>query len=90
VLYVPNAFTPNGDFINDGFKAVGGQIEDYEMFIYDRWGKLMFYSTDIEEAWNGTFENEDAHSGQYLYRIRYKHFDLPKIHDLQGTVYLIR
>jgi gliding motility-associated-like protein len=90
VLYVPNAFTPNGDFINDGFKAVGGQIEEYEMFIYDRWGKLLFYTNEIEEAWNGTFENEDAQSGQYLYRIRYKHYDLPDVQDLQGKVYLIR
>lgn len=71
-FWVPNAFTPNEDRINDtwGPKAFG--FSEYEIWIYDRWGKLMFNSTDPFEKWNGTFNNQSNHPpvlGVYSYRI---------------------
>ena len=71
-FWIPNAFTPNNDRINDtwGPKAYG--FKEYEMWVYDRWGKLMFHSTDPFEKWNGTVNNEGNHEpvpAVYSYRV---------------------
>jgi gliding motility-associated-like protein len=71
-FWIPNAFTPNDDRINDtwGPKAFG--FDQYEIWVYDRWGKLMFHSIDPFEKWNGRFNNESNHEpvlGVYSYRI---------------------
>jgi gliding motility-associated-like protein len=52
-LYVPAAFSPNGDGINDIFKAEGDGITKFEMLIFDRWGQLVFQSNDINKGWDG-------------------------------------
>ena len=71
-FWVPNAFTPNDDRINDtwGPKAFG--FKEFELWVYDRWGKMMFHTTDPFENWNGTFKNQSNHEpvlGVYTYRI---------------------
>lgn len=71
-FWVPNAFTPNDDRINDtwGPKAFG--FSEYEIWVYDRWGKMMFHSEDPFEKWNGRPNNESNHEpvlGVYSYRI---------------------
>jgi len=71
-FWVPNAFTPNDDRINDtwGPKAFG--FSEYEIWVFDRWGKLMFHSTDPFEKWNGRYNNQSNHEpvlGVYSYRI---------------------
>ncbi|MCF8276277.1 MAG: gliding motility-associated C-terminal domain-containing protein [Flavobacteriales bacterium] len=71
-FWIPNAFTPNDDRINDtwGPKAFG--FSEYEMWVYDRWGKLIFHSTDPFEKWNGTLNNRGNQImplGVYAYRI---------------------
>jgi len=55
-FYVPNAFTPNGDGINDGFIAKGIGILSYEMWIFDRWGMQLYHCTDMQHPWNGTVQ----------------------------------
>jgi gliding motility-associated-like protein len=57
IIHVPNAFSPNGDGINDGFIARGIGYSEYSMWILDRWGKKIFNSNDREKAWDGTFFN---------------------------------
>ncbi|MFB6258575.1 MAG: PKD domain-containing protein [Flavobacteriales bacterium] len=62
-LYVPNAFTPDGDGINDLFRPVinGMDRSDYRFEIYDRWGKLVFKTKDPEKGWDGSIDgNKDA------------------------------
>ena len=71
-FWVPNAFTPNDDRINDtwGPKAFG--FSEYEIWVYDRWGKMMFHSEDPFEKWNGRPNNKSNHEpvlGVYSYRI---------------------
>jgi gliding motility-associated-like protein len=55
-FFIPNAFTPNGDGINDGFFGKGYGITKYELWIFDRWGNLIFTTTDINQAWDGTVQ----------------------------------
>ncbi len=64
-IYVPNAFTPNGDGLNDTFKVKGIGINKYQLQIYSRWGKLIYESKNLEDEWNGV----DVPSGVYSYII---------------------
>ncbi len=69
-LYVPNAFSPNDDGINDAFFAKGLYIQKFKIKIYDRWGSKVFESSDINEKWDGTFKEKRAPEDVYIYVIQ--------------------
>jgi gliding motility-associated-like protein len=54
-IFIPNAFTPNGDGVNDGFIAIGRNIIRYEMWIIDRWGREISHSVNFDSPWDGTY-----------------------------------
>lgn len=91
VLYVPDAFTPNGDGLNDGFRAFGEGIKSFEMLIFNRWGQQIFRSTDLNTSWLGyvNSENDISPSGIYSYRINYADFYNVKRSKI-GRVALVR
>jgi len=93
VFYMPNAFTPNDNGINDGFigKGVGYREEDFEMYIFDRWGKKMFYTQDCYEPWDGYNANGTipCEAGVYVWLINITEQSGIK-HVLKGTVTLYR
>lgn len=70
-VFFPNAFTPNGDAINDFFNAFGYNVTNYELNIYDRWGELVFTTTDMTYSmgWDGKINGEDAEVGAYVYQV---------------------
>lgn len=71
-LFVPNAFTPNQDGHNDSFGAIDNcEVPYYRLEIYDRWGKRLFVSTDINKQWDGTYKQELVKSDVYFYKIEY-------------------
>ena len=60
-FYLPNAFSPNGDGINDCFKGYAApdlQLLDYQLLIFDRWGNQVFEANDIEDCWDGSFRGK--------------------------------
>jgi len=69
--YMPNAFTPNGDGMNDcyGIKY-WGLIEKIDFSIYDRWGNMVFHTTNIGDCWNGTYKGLPANADNYVYIIK--------------------
>ncbi|MFZ1688001.1 MAG: PKD domain-containing protein [Flavobacteriales bacterium] len=73
-VFVPNAFTPDGDGTNDLFlpMLVGAVPEEYSLFIFDRWGSVIFSSTTLGEAWNGGYLNvgETLKQDVYVWRIK--------------------
>jgi len=73
-FYIPNAFTPNGDGINDYFRAYGESIIDYKMFIFNRWGDIVFEADNISMGWNGRCmrTNEIMMQGVYVYKVLLK------------------
>jgi gliding motility-associated-like protein len=71
VLYIPSAFTPNADGINDIFSVVVNGYSVYHLYIYDRWGALVFESIDPNEVWTGGVENYFAADGIYHYHLEY-------------------
>ncbi|NNF02547.1 MAG: gliding motility-associated C-terminal domain-containing protein [Bacteroidia bacterium] len=68
-LYVPSAFTPNGDGINDVFGAYGEALLNFNMQIWNRWGQLLFESTDATARWDGSYKGEKVPEGTYVYII---------------------
>ena len=92
VLYIPNAFTPNGDGDNDTFFAKGEYINEFEMRIFDRWGNMVFYSDSIDKGWNGKINNtvgEICQNDVYVYQIRIKD-NFNKTHKYVGKVTLLQ
>jgi gliding motility-associated-like protein len=88
-LFVPNAFTPDGDGLNDVFKAYGAHVEYFSLVIYNRWGELVFATYDHESGWDGRYYEKPAPAGAYAWKIIY--LDATgKYHHLKGTVVLIR
>ncbi len=71
-ILVPNAFTPNGDNVNDVFKPIGVGIQKLQITIYNRWGELMYSSDDKNGGWDGTFMGKQVQQGAYLYLIEAK------------------
>ena len=68
-LYIPNAFTPNEDGINDVFQPKGYGVTKYLLFIFDRWGEKLFTSKDFASGWDGTYNQQPCKSDVYVYKI---------------------
>jgi gliding motility-associated-like protein len=75
-LYIPNAFSPNNDGINDEFRSFGplGGRQDFELAVFARWGDRVFYSNDPNEGWNGRQHNTGTllPQGVYIYHLTFK------------------
>ena len=75
-FYMPNSFTPNGDGKNEKFfpQAIGVEVEKFEMWIFDRWGDMIFYTNDIYTGWDGTANNgtTPAQIDTYVWKINSK------------------
>ncbi|MBC8265754.1 MAG: gliding motility-associated C-terminal domain-containing protein [Flavobacteriales bacterium] len=69
IIYIPNAFTPNADNINNSFGPSVYGIKEFEMKIYDRWGGLIYITDDENKPWNGTINGNKTQSGVYSYAI---------------------
>jgi gliding motility-associated-like protein len=71
-LYIPDAFSPNGDLNNEVFQAKGDNIYDFDMAVYNRWGEQIFFSNDINKGWDGKNEQGKEYKIDiYVYLIHY-------------------
>jgi gliding motility-associated-like protein len=96
-LYIPNAFTPDQDGINDVFRVVGLSIEEFEMSIWNRWGEKIWETTNINEPWDGSYKNREHYveAENYVYVVRFTYRDevtdiVSEWQELTGFVTLIR
>ncbi|MBP6512677.1 MAG: gliding motility-associated C-terminal domain-containing protein [Bacteroidia bacterium] len=74
-VYIPNAFTPDGDGLNDIFRPYVNNSPLFNFKIINRRGQQIFYTEDPTEGWDGTYEGQDAPIGVYVYRINYQGLD---------------
>ena len=90
-FYIPDAFSPNDDGINDVFLPKGSYIKDYEMYIFDRWGMKLFHSNDFSNGWNGKVGNNTTvcQEDTYVYLINVTDTKGNK-HSYTGKVSLIK
>jgi len=99
-FYIPNSFTPDGDGVNDYFSPKGINVdpENFEMYIYNSWGNLMYHTnqwTDpTAEPWDGTLNNSGSVGnivpGVYVYLIFANEIDGNIIHEYKGTITVLR
>ena len=88
--YVPNAFSPNGDGNNDIFRPVPVGIMSTEFFrIFNRYGQLIFETSQITGGWDGSFKGKPQQSGNYIWMLRGKGSNGSTI-EMKGNVVLIR
>ncbi len=91
-MWIPDAFTPNGDGKNDLFQVVAKNVKDFEMIIFDRWGNKIYELHDVNGGWDGK-----AHQGAviaqedvYIYQIIYTDYLNKRHAPIVGRVALIR
>lgn len=71
-IHVPNAFTPDGDGKNDFFEVFGHEITKFDIKIFDRWGEIIYHSTDFRFNWDGKYKGQTVPIGTYPYVIHYE------------------
>jgi len=95
ILYVPNTFTPDGDNLNNMFNpvfAAGFDPNDYTLYIFNRWGQLIFESHDTTIVWNGRYgvDGEFAQDGTYSWKSDVKYANSAERKTFVGHVTLLR
>jgi gliding motility-associated-like protein len=88
-LYVPNAFSPNGDGKNDYFVVMGEEIVKFKMRVFDRWGLQIFYSENMNFQWDGKFKGDVVQIDTYVWKIEYED-SWGRLGTLIGHVSVIR
>ena len=89
-ILFPNVFTPTQN-LNNIFTGVGKGVIDYEIWIYDRRGDIVYHGTDIHEGWDGTKDGKPCSQGVYVYYCRYSDQLIPNgVQTTKGTVTLLR
>ena len=88
-VYVPNAFTPNGDGRNDLLMVYGNTIRDMEFAVFSQWGEKMFTTRTRSTGWDGNFKGKPQPVGVYVYVLRYTSAD-GTVHEMKGSINLIR
>jgi gliding motility-associated-like protein len=90
IIYVPNTFTPGGDDdINPVFKAYGGNVKTFEMYIFNRWGELIYTIQEFSDSWDGTYNGEECQDGTYVWKAVFTDIN-DEEHTLEGHVNLLR
>jgi len=89
-FYVPNAFSPNGDGLNDIFRPVAIGYKSLKFFrVFDRWGEEVYYGNTLEQGWDGTYNRKPAEIGTYYWQIGYTDI-YGKDGTMKGDVSLVR
>ncbi len=89
-IFMPNAFTPNGDGRNDVFRPILVGISSLDYFrIYNRWGQLVFATSQNEKGWDGILSGHREETGTFVYMIQGKDY-MGKVHTKKGTFVLVR
>lgn len=92
-FYFPEIFSPNHDNINDTWSPLSPcELKEYELFIFDRWGGLVFHSQQAFDSWDGRLREQDQPAGVYAFRVRYRFKSNNDQSEYQGRgiVHLLR
>jgi gliding motility-associated-like protein len=89
-LYIPSAFTPDGDGVNDAFGAKGKNIISLKMKIYNRWGELVYETNQLNDTWDGTYKgNAITNTDVFVYTVNAVSVDGKPLPEENGTVTLV-
>lgn len=89
-VFIPTGFTPNGDLLNDEFEIVTTALfDDWNLQVFDRWGKLIWETQDVNQYWDASFNQKPVPEGAYVYRLRARTVTGTVI-DKSGSVTVVR
>ncbi|MCE7068390.1 gliding motility-associated C-terminal domain-containing protein [Dyadobacter sp. CY326] len=88
-VFIPQAFTPNGDGYNDVLEAKSTQLQSFKFSVMNRWGQVVFHSEDIASGWDGTINGANAPVGSYVYKMTFVD-DINQTVEKSGTFMLLR
>ena len=88
-MFVPNAFSPNGDGYNDVLKVRGLCLESLTFMVFNRWGEKVFETANKEVGWDGTYQGELMNTAVFVYRLEGKTYS-GKAYSMKGNVTLMR
>lgn len=88
IVYVPNAFTPNGDLLNDIWGIKHAFVKDFQLTVYNRWGQKVFETSDKNEIYEGIFKSITPSDNVFIWTIRYTGWD-KSIHFEKGNVTIL-
>jgi trimeric autotransporter adhesin len=88
-IYVPNAFTPNGDGIDDIWSVFGTGVKDIKATVFNRWGEKVFESSNQSDGWDGTYKGQLQPPGVYVYVVEIVYLNDEKT-TKEGSLTLIR
>ena len=89
-IFIPSAFTPNKDNLNETFGVITDvTVKYFSMQIFSKWGQVIFSTNDISQKWDGTFKGKNMPNGAYFWMMNYVSLKGKKVYE-QGTVMLIR
>ena len=89
-FWIPNAFTPNGNGINDVFKPKVMGVHDYSFMIFDRWGEKLFETKSIDDGWDGYYKGKICPNDVFVYKINFRDNVDEMDHEYIGGVTLVR
>lgn len=89
-IFVPNSFSPNGDRHNELFTPIVSSVASYEFIVFDRWGHIVFESSQVGEGWDGKVKGADPTSGLYVWKLTYESYIEKGKKTIHGHVVLIR
>lgn len=92
IAYVPNTFTPNGDDYNNTWKVVLAGVEEpsIDIKVFNRWGEMVYHSTDPNEAWDGMYQGKSVPSGLYSYVITADDAISTEMHEWKGSLKILK
>ena len=89
-MYIPSAFTPNGDGINDFFGVKAEGIKSFNLQIFNRWGEVVFESESISNLWDGSFKGERIkNTDVYVYQVKATGLNNKPLPEENGSVTLV-
>jgi gliding motility-associated-like protein len=88
-LYIPNAFSPNGDGKNDELKIYARFVKEFNWSVFNRWGEKVFETNDINFGWDGRYKGVLQPPSVYVYYLTVTYLNNKTVHN-QGSVTLIR
>ncbi|MCD6065929.1 MAG: domain containing protein [Bacteroidetes bacterium] len=88
-LYIPTAFSPNGDHVNEGWQPKGFGIKKITIYVFDRWGLKLFEAKDLETAWDGRYKGHGVQEDVYIFKVTAETYSDEKINKV-GHVTLVR
>ena len=90
-IFAPNVFSPNNDGVNDFFQPFTNcELELFTLQIFDRWGNALFGTSNPNESWDGTSNNQELPQGVYIFKIEYKFSQQVQKETLFNTVTIVR